>query len=101
MNQHMKVFSQPMMFGDPVKVFWNSSAVVPFGLGTNWGVPLGGGDLSGPERLLIGNQLVLLSQNWTVFDGPNYSFQIEAINTQLHYLSTNNNAGSDFQLRKR
>ena len=30
--------------------------------------------------------------------GPNYGFEIDAINQQMHYLSTNNAAGTDYQL---
>jgi hypothetical protein len=49
---------------------------------------------------VIGDQLVLASHNWHSEDGPNYAFQIQAINQAMHYLSTNNtNVESDYQLR--
>src|SRR5262249_30102151 len=54
-----------------------------------------------PEMLLIGNQLVLLSHDYTGGPdgtGPNYSLLVGAINQYMHYLSTNNNAGTDYQL---
>src|SRR6266542_6406181 len=61
MNQDMKVFSQPMTVGSPAFVDWDSRGVIPFGLGTNWSLATRGGDSSAPARLLVGNQLVLLS----------------------------------------
>jgi len=97
MNQDMSLFSQPMVFPYPV-VSWNSSIVAPFGLPINWNIVIRGGDSSDPERLLIGNQLVLASHNSNVQVGPNYAYQIDAINQQMHYLSTNNSVGTDYQL---
>ena len=64
----------------------------------NWNVAIRGGDSSGPERLLVKNQLVLTSHNTGVNAGPNYAYQLDAINQAMHYLSTNNNTGSDYQL---
>lgn len=98
MNQLMKVFSQPMTFGYPESVFWNSRFQVPLGLTTNWSIELGGGDSSNPERWLIANQLVLVSHNYTKFGGPNYAFYFDGINEKMHHLSTNNTASSDYQL---
>lgn len=51
--------------------------------------------------LLINNQFVLVTHNYTgyqVGSGPNYAYQIDAINQTMHYLSTNNNVGTDYQL---
>ena len=98
MNQDMMVFGQPMNFSDSVVIQWDSKKSVPFGLLTNWNVTLRGGDSSNPERLLIGNRLVLAAHNWHVLDGPSYTSQTAAINQTMHYLSTNNNAGSDYKL---
>jgi hypothetical protein len=98
MNQDMRLFSQPMTFGIPSLVEWNSFSSPPFGLGTNWNVTIRGGDSSNPEMFLINNQLVLVSHNHSPGDGPNYAFQIDAINQQMHYLSTNNVVGTDYQL---
>jgi hypothetical protein len=98
MNQDMRVFSQPMTLGDAGFVNWDPRGVIPYGLGTNWSVTLRGGDSSGPARLLVGNQLVLVGHNGGIGGCPNYAYQIDAINQSMHYLSTNNNAGTDFQL---
>lgn len=98
MNQHMRLFSQPLTFGFPPNVNWNPNLNVPFGLPASWSIGLGGGDSSGPERLLIGNQLVLASHNDFPTAGPNYAEYIGAINQQMHYLSTNNTPGTSYQL---
>jgi len=101
MNQDMKLFSQPMTFGDPVFLYWDSTTSAPFGLTTNWNVATRGGDSSDPEMFLIGNQLVLVSHNFiggTNGRGPNYAHQTDAINQQMHYLSTNNAVVTDYQL---
>lgn len=98
MNQDMYLFSQPMTFGNPTFVNWNSRQTAPFGLATNWNATLRGGDSSNPDMLLIGNQLVLVSHNYFVQGGPNYASQIPAINAAMHRLSTNNHAGTDYQL---
>lgn len=98
MNQEFYLFGQPMLFAYPGTVTWNSRVAVPDGLGTNWNVTIRGGDSSNPEMLLIGNQLVLASHNASAGGGPNYAFQISAINRQMHLLSTNNRVGSDYQL---
>jgi hypothetical protein len=98
MNQEMKLFGQPMHFGSPGQVNWSHLATVPFGLGTNWNVALKWGDSSLPERVLIGNQLVLVTQHYFAVSGPNLAAQIPLINQQMHYLSTNNQAMTDYQL---
>ena len=98
MNQEFYLFSQPMRFSYPGTVTWNSQVAVPGGLGTNCSVAIRGGDSSNPEMLLIGNQLVLASHNASAGGGPNYAFQISAINEKMHLLSTNNRVSSDYQL---
>ncbi len=98
MNQDMCLFSQPMTLAYPDFVIWNSHVAVPSGLGTNWNVTIRGGDSSNPEMLLIGNQLVLVSHNFTVGSGPNYASQIAAINRTMHGLSTNQHLQTDYQL---
>jgi hypothetical protein len=98
MNQLMQIFGQPMTFGSPGGVYWNNTNNVPFGLGTNWNVAIVNGDSSGPERFLLSNQVVLVSANWHIDNGPNYASQFDAINQTIHYLSTNNNAMTDYQL---
>jgi hypothetical protein len=97
MNQDFRLFGQPMSFLQGI-VWWNSAGKAPSGLDTNWNVTIRGGDSSCPEMLLIGNQLVLVSHNLTVVAGPNYASQLDAINHQMHYLSTNNKVRSDYQL---
>jgi hypothetical protein len=87
-----------MTFGNPVLVYWSSSVAPPFGLGTSWDIGLFSGDSSNPEMFLIGNQLLVVSHNWSVPDGPNYAYQIDGINQQMHYLSTNNAVGTDYQI---
>jgi hypothetical protein len=97
MNQQFQLFSQPMTFW-PAVVVWDHNRTTPFGLTLSWNVALTGGDSSNPELLLVENQLVLVSHNFGYGGGPNYASQIPAINEQMHYLSTNNAAGSDYQL---
>jgi len=98
LHQDLRMFSQPMTFGDPTSVDWNSSASPQFGLGTSWNITLFSGDSSNPEMFLINNQFVLLTHNFHVGDGPNYAYQLDGINQQMHYLSTNNAVGTDYQL---
>jgi hypothetical protein len=98
LHQDLRLFSQPMTFGDPTYVGWSSSVAPPFGLGTNWDIGLFSGDSSNPEMFLINHQFVLLTHNFGAGDGPNYAFQTTAINQQMHYLSTNNAVGTDYQL---
>jgi hypothetical protein len=97
LHQDLRMFSQPMTFV-PTSVEWNSSVAPPFGLGTSWNITLFSGDSSNPDMLLINNQFILVAHNFHVGDGPNYAYQIDAINQQMHYLSTNNVVGTDYQL---
>ena len=98
MNQGLRIFGQPMQLVDRTFVYWNCMKRSPFGPGTNWNVAIHGGDSSNPDMLLIGNQLVLASHNYSVNFGPNYAFQIDAINRQMHHLSTDNHLKTDYQL---
>ena len=99
MNQDLYVFGQPMKFaGGWGFVSWDSGAMAPDGLSKNWNIAIRGGDSSNPEMLLIGNQLVLVSHNYTARGGPNYAYQVPGINQAMHLLSTNNHVGTDYQL---
>jgi hypothetical protein len=98
MNQDILVFSQPMTFGYPGFVVWNSTGRSLFGLATNWNFTIRGGDSSDPEMLLIHNQLVLVSHNYGVKVGPNYVTQMDAINAAMHKLSVDAHARTDYQL---
>jgi hypothetical protein len=98
MNQDMKVFSQPMMFGRNDKVFWTSRSTIPQGLSTNWSVAIRSGDSSNPEMLLIGHQLVLVSHNYAANGGPDYTHQFSAINAAMRKLSERHHAKGDYQL---
>jgi len=98
MNQDMRLFGEPMSFGNPQMVLWNSRLAVPFGLGTNWNVMVRGGDSSDPAMLLIGDQLVLVSHNYFIQGGPSYANNIAAINRAMHDLSTHNHVNTDYQL---
>lgn len=98
MNQNMMLFSQPTILSDVTYVTWNSHTAAPGGLGTNWNVTIRGGDSSNPARLLIGNQLVLISHNSQFDGGPSYVYQTPAINRVMHQLSTNHLARTDYQL---
>ena len=57
-----------------------------------------GGDSSDPDLLLIHDQLVLVSHHSFVGGGPNYARAFNAINAAMHTLSTNQQAGTDYQL---
>ena len=63
-----------------------------------WGVPVTGGDSGCPICMAVGTNLVLVS-HWHYSTGgpwyPNYESQI---NQAMHFLSTNNAVGSDYQL---
>lgn len=106
MNQEMRVGGQPLLFATPGNVSWDSSKTAPFGLGTNWNVFIVPGDSSNPERLLIGNQLVLATLHQSAIPagpggGPSYVHLFEAINQKMHYLSTNNiGTNSNYQLNQ-
>ena len=98
MNQDMKYFGQPMGFSDPPFVVWNSQFASPYGVPISWNIGLRSGDSSNPEMLLIGNQLVLLSHNYSIQGGPNYAYLFDAINQTMHELSKHNHVHSDYQL---
>ena len=102
MNQFMRIFSQPMSFDKPDLqnsfVTWSHINLAPFGLTSDWNVELIGGDSSVPQRFLIGEQLVLAALPYGGGVGPNTAFNAAFINARMHYLSTNNNVGSDYQM---
>lgn len=98
MNQDLRIFGEPMNFAFPPMITWNSASTASGGLTTSWNMTIRGGDSSNPAMLLIGDQLVLVSHNYFANGGPNYALQTDAINREMHYLSTNNPAGSDYQL---
>lgn len=97
MNQQKQIFGQPMAFSQAF-INWSTNNIAPLGLTTNWNVPIVGGDSSCPEMLLVGNQLVLTTDNSSSQSGASYGFQFEVINQKMHYLSTNNAVGTDYQL---
>jgi len=97
MNQEMQNFGQTMNFSDKLFVTWDCRNASPFGVSTNWNYILVGGDSSDPEMLLIDKQLILVTHNFNVGNGPNYALQIPLINQFMHYLSTNN-AGPEYYL---
>lgn len=103
MNQQLMLFSQPMTMQSPnitppIYVDWNPTNTPPFGLGTNWNIPIIDGDSSAPEMFLIHQQLVLVSHNFFPNFGPSTGALFDQINEAMHYLSTNNNVGTDYQL---
>jgi hypothetical protein len=98
MSQGMRRFSSPMQFWLQEKIVYDWHLFPPFGLSTNWNVVLDDGDSSNPEAFLIGGQLVLLTQHTSRVSGPDYSSRFDAVNQAMHYLSTNNNVGTDYQL---
>jgi hypothetical protein len=98
LNQILQWYSQPMTLGNPNMGWGVSGSSAPFGLATNWSYGIVSGDSSCPDILLVSNQLVLASHNYSAGVGPNYAYQIDAINQQMHYLSTNNAVGTDYQL---
>jgi len=97
MNQDFCLFGQPTTLRHAF-ILWDSHVTVPFGLGKNWNVTIRGGDSSNPAMLLINNQLVLVSHNYTVGGGPNYPLEIPAINQAMHQLSIKHHTDSDYQL---
>jgi hypothetical protein len=96
-NCDLLVFSQPLRL-DPVGVIWNSEGQINGGLATNWNHRLRNGDSSFPQRLLIGNQLVLVSCATTVMGGANYAQLAGRINAAMHQLSVTNHLSTDYQL---
>jgi hypothetical protein len=98
MNQDLQVFSQPITFQNLADVRWSPLAAAPFGLGTNWNVGIRGGDSSLPVRLLVKDQLVLVTQHHFADSGPNLTLAFGAINQAMHSLSASLGLKSDFQL---
>ena len=103
-NQAVSMFAEPIALTSPV-VSWNVNNTAPFGVSTNWNVNIVGGDSSNPVMFLVKNQLVLVSHNWSkpsftspITSGPNHAAFFDLINQNMHYLSTNNSVGSDYQL---
>ena len=96
-NQDVRMFPQPMKL-NPFILNWNPDEAAPGLLRTNWNVRLRGGDSSNPEMLLVGDQLVLASHNGASRAGPNYVEYFALINQCMHYLSTNNQVATDYQL---
>jgi len=78
---------------------WEPQTPPLFGLSTNWGHKwLRSGDSSNPVRLLVGDQLVLVSVASGVQSGPVISAYFDQINAAMHHLSTNHHLASDYQL---
>ena len=98
MNQDLRLFSQPMTFEFTQYVAWSSVATAPGGMPKSWNFTVRGGDSSNPDLLLIHDQLVLVSHHYFVGGGPNYARAFNAINAAMHTLSTNQQAGTDYQL---
>ena len=104
-NQDYLVFGEAVSLTGRGMVSFTGTKTVPFGLGTNWtscADPLARGflrqsDSSDPVRLLVENQLVLVGLALTPSAGPDCALASERINQQMHYLSTNNHAGTDYQ----
>ena len=78
---------------------WEPQTPPLHGLSTNWGHKwLRSGDSSNPVRLLVGDQLVLVSMACGVQSGPVISAYFDQINAAMHHLSTNHHLASDYQL---
>lgn len=99
MNQDMRIFGLPMTFAFPPYIAWDPGFSVPDGLDKSWNAALRGGDSSNPVRLLIGNELVLAAENYSINAGPNFALNIDAINQRMHELSTRVSAKSDYQVK--
>lgn len=72
-------------------------------LGVAWNYSIIGGDSGHPLMIMVGTNLVLVSGWYEAFgDGSeledNYEFYESQINAAMHFLSTNNAVGSDYQL---
>jgi hypothetical protein len=98
MNQDLFVFTHSLMLDDRQAVWWDTRKAVPFGAGTNWNVGIRGGDSSLPVRLLLGDQLVLVSQYHMAESGPMVATHREAINRAMRALSSQLRLRSDYQL---
>jgi hypothetical protein len=100
----LRVFSQPISLHIPSTVWWDyTKAITPlgFGLGTDWSLPTVSQDSSCPQRLLINNQLVLVSAAWLGDGeglGPNYATEIVAIQGAMNDL-TRTNGGNYYTLQ--
>ena len=97
-NQDLCVFTHSLMLDDRQSVWWNLEKAVPFGAGTNWNVRVRGGDSSLPVRLLLRDQLVLVTQYHTAQSGPMLATRHEAINRAMRALSVEQRLKSDYQL---
>jgi len=98
MNQDLRLFSEPITFAFPPYIAWDPVFSVPQGLDKSWNVALRGGDSSNPVRLLIGNDLVLVAENYSVNAGPNFALNIDGINQRMRELSKRVGARTDYQL---
>jgi dihydroxyacetone kinase len=59
-----------------------------------------GGDSGHPVAMLIGTNLVLCGHVYSSgTESPNYAEMIPAINAAMHFLSTNNVTGTDYQIQ--
>ena len=67
-------------------------------VGVSYNVNIVSGDSGHPIGMMIGTNLVLVSHWYTGGSGNNYAALEPQINWALHYLSTNNAIGSDYQL---
>lgn len=105
-NQDYLVFGEAVSLPAKGTIFFYGRQTVPFGLGMEWSSSadplahgrLRAGDSSDPVRLLIGNQLVLAGAALTSISGPDYALASDRINQAMHYLSTNDHAGTDYRL---
>ena len=91
MNQDMKAFSLAMTLfvrnNNSNSLGWNPKAAPQLGLALPWNVQLKNGDSSAPVRLLINNQLVLMSHNTSLQAGPDYQSLYDQINQYMKTLS--------------
>ena len=88
-----KIVSASNVIGQEANVIANQ-----FWFPRNWGVPVTGGDSGSPICLVIGTNLVLVSHWHSNNSGPWYPNYGAQINQAMHYLSTNNSVGTDYQL---
>jgi hypothetical protein len=97
-NQDLCVFTHSLMLDDRQSAWWNQDKGVPFGAGTHWNVRIRGGDSSLPVRLLIRDQLVLVTQYHTAQSGPMLATRHAAINRAMRALSAEHRLKPDHQL---
>ena len=106
-TQDYLVFGEGLLLSGRGAVLWSGAWTPSPGLGTNWSscaIPaahcyLRAGDSSDPVRLLIGNQLVLVSGATSPGGGPDYAHYAGQINSAMHALSVKNGLATDYQLR--